>query len=45
LYEQRLIQQSEPGSKLPNTGGQAFTVTDPNPAIGDIYTVRKYTAQ
>ncbi|KAJ5846909.1 hypothetical protein N7534_010578 [Penicillium rubens] len=41
LYEQRLIQQSEPGSKLPNTGGQAFTVTDPNPAIAfeDLYTL------
>ncbi|KAJ5385196.1 hypothetical protein N7517_003107 [Penicillium concentricum] len=41
LYEQRLIQQSEPGSELPNTGGQAFIVSDPNPAIsfGDLYTL------
>ncbi|KAJ5944775.1 hypothetical protein N7516_004943 [Penicillium verrucosum] len=41
LYEQRLIQQSEPGSKLPNTGGQAFVVSDPNPAIAfdDLYTL------
>ena len=41
LYEQRLIQQSEPGSQLPNTGGQAFTVSDPNPAIAfdDLYTL------
>ncbi|KAJ5959766.1 uncharacterized protein N7479_006916 [Penicillium vulpinum] len=41
LYEQCLIQQSEPGSQLPNTGGQAFTVSDPNPAIafGDLYTL------
>ncbi|CAI7647667.1 unnamed protein product [Penicillium glandicola] len=41
LYEQRLIQQSEPGSQLPNTGGQAFIVSDPNPAISfdDLYTV------
>ncbi|KUM59460.1 hypothetical protein ACN42_g7670 [Penicillium freii] len=41
LYEQRLIQQSEPGSKLPNTGGQAFIVSDPNPAIAfdDLYTL------
>ncbi|CAG8134601.1 unnamed protein product [Penicillium olsonii] len=41
LYEQRLIQQSEPGSSLPNTGGQSFIVSDPNPAIsfGDLYKV------
>ncbi|KAG0158870.1 hypothetical protein PDIDSM_69340 [Penicillium digitatum] len=41
LYEQRLIQQSEPGSQLPNIGGQAFTVSDPNPAIAfeDLYTL------
>ncbi|KAJ5184726.1 3-beta hydroxysteroid dehydrogenase/isomerase [Penicillium cf. griseofulvum] len=41
LYEQRLIQQSEPGSQLPNTGGQAFIVSDPNPAIAfdDLYTL------
>ncbi|OQE46654.1 hypothetical protein PENCOP_c001G05244 [Penicillium coprophilum] len=41
LYEQRLIQQSKPGSQLPNTGGQAFIVSDPNPAIafGDLYTL------
>ncbi|KAJ5774493.1 hypothetical protein N7457_009389 [Penicillium paradoxum] len=39
LYEQRLIQQSEPGSQLPNTGGQAFVVSDPSPAIAfsDMY--------
>ncbi|CAI7652019.1 unnamed protein product [Penicillium bialowiezense] len=41
LYEQRLIQQSEPGCTLPNTGGQSFIVSDPNPAIafGDLYKV------
>ncbi|CAG8922573.1 unnamed protein product [Penicillium salamii] len=41
LYEQRLIQQSEPGSTLPSTGGQSFIVSDPNPAIafGDLYKV------
>ncbi|KAJ5157415.1 uncharacterized protein N7482_008515 [Penicillium canariense] len=41
LYEQRLLEQSQPSSNLPNTGGQAFVVTDPNPAIsfGDIYTL------
>ncbi|KAJ5948593.1 hypothetical protein N7454_001900 [Penicillium verhagenii] len=41
LYEQRLIEQSTPGSTLPNIGGQAFVVTDPNPAIsfGDLYTL------
>jgi nucleoside-diphosphate-sugar epimerase len=41
LYEQRLIQQSEPGSRLPNTGGQAYVVSDPNAAIsfGDMYTL------
>ncbi|CAL5867367.1 uncharacterized protein PFLUO_LOCUS1583 [Penicillium psychrofluorescens] len=39
LYEQRLIEQSQPNSKLPNIGGQAFVVTDPNPpvAFNDIY--------
>ena len=39
LYEQRLLEQSQPTSTLPNTGGQSFVVTDPNPAIsfGDIY--------
>ncbi|KAJ5908946.1 3-beta hydroxysteroid dehydrogenase/isomerase [Penicillium taxi] len=39
LYEQRLLEQSEPGSKLPNTGGQAFVVSDPNPPISfdDLY--------
>ena len=39
LYEQRLLEQSQPNSTLPNIGGQAFVVTDPNPAIsfGDIY--------
>lgn len=41
LYEQRLLEQSLPNSTLPNTGGQSFVVTDPNPAIsfGDIYTL------
>lgn len=41
LYEQRLLEQSQPGSSLPNTGGQAYVVTDPNPAIAfsDIYTL------
>ncbi|CAI7632145.1 unnamed protein product [Penicillium pancosmium] len=41
LYEQRLLEQSQPGSTLPNTGGQSFVVTDPNPAISfsDIYTL------
>lgn len=39
LYEQRLIEQNEPGCRLPETGGQAFVVSDPNPAIafGDMY--------
>ncbi|KAJ5679084.1 hypothetical protein N7462_007328 [Penicillium macrosclerotiorum] len=41
LYEQRLLEQSQPNSTLPNTGGQAFVVTDPNPAISfdDVYTL------
>jgi len=41
LYEQRLLEQSQPGSTLPNIGGQAFVVTDPNPAISfnDVYTL------
>lgn len=41
LYEQRLLEQSQSGSTLPNIGGQAFVVTDPNPAISfsDIYTL------
>lgn len=41
LYEASLLRQSQPGSSLPNTGGQAYVVTDPNPAIAfkDIYTV------
>lgn len=41
LYEQRLIEQSNPSSTLPNIGGQSFVVTDPNPAIAfqDIYTL------
>ncbi|KAJ5477125.1 hypothetical protein N7539_007269 [Penicillium diatomitis] len=41
LYEQRLIEQSQPSSTLPNIGGQSFVVTDPNPAISfeDIYTL------
>ncbi|KAJ5785568.1 3-beta hydroxysteroid dehydrogenase/isomerase family protein [Penicillium pulvis] len=41
LYEQRLVEQSKPGSQLPNIGGQAFIVTDPNPAISfsDVYTL------
>ncbi|KAL2824618.1 hypothetical protein BDW59DRAFT_162272 [Aspergillus cavernicola] len=39
LYEQRLIEHTNNPSTLPNIGGQAFVVTDPNPAItfGDIY--------
>lgn len=38
FYEQRLNEQS-PISNRPNIGGQAFTVTDPNPAVsfGDVY--------
>lgn len=41
LYEKCLLEQSRPGSSLPDTGGQAFVVTDPNPAISfsDIYTL------
>jgi nucleoside-diphosphate-sugar epimerase len=41
LYEQRLLEQNQPGSTLPNIGGQAFVVTDPNPPISfsDIYTL------
>ncbi|KAJ5215084.1 hypothetical protein N7468_010763 [Penicillium chermesinum] len=41
LYEQRLVEQSQPGTTAPDIGGQAFVVTDPNPAIafGDIYTL------
>ncbi|KAL4780939.1 hypothetical protein BJX76DRAFT_28034 [Aspergillus varians] len=39
LYEQRLIEHTKRPSTLPNIGGEAFIVTDPNPAIsfGDIY--------
>jgi hypothetical protein len=39
LYEQRLIQQSQPGCSLPRTGGQSYVVSDPNPAIAynDLY--------
>jgi len=33
LYEQRLLEQSQPSSSLPNIGGQSFVVTDPNPPI------------
>jgi hypothetical protein len=41
LYEARLLEQSNPKSTLPNTGGQSFVVTDPNPAISfnDVYTL------
>jgi hypothetical protein len=43
LYEARLLEQSNPKNKntLPNTGGQSFVVTDPNPAISfnDVYTL------
>ncbi|KAJ5585126.1 uncharacterized protein N7459_004926 [Penicillium hispanicum] len=41
LYEQRLLEQGQPHSSLPNIGGQSFVVTDPNPAIAfaDIYTL------
>lgn len=40
LYEQRLAEQS-PISSRPDIGGQAFMVTDPNPAISfnDLYTL------
>ncbi|KAJ6082154.1 hypothetical protein N7499_007028 [Penicillium canescens] len=39
LYEQRLIEQSNPSNPNPKTSGQAYVVTDPNPAIafGDLY--------
>ncbi|KAL2843655.1 hypothetical protein BJY01DRAFT_235595 [Aspergillus pseudoustus] len=39
LYEQRLIEHTASPSTLPNIGGEAFVVTDPNPAItfGDMY--------
>ncbi|KAH2338297.1 hypothetical protein KXW87_005141 [Aspergillus fumigatus] len=39
LYEQRLLDHTASPTKLPNIGGQAFTVTDPNPAIAfsDLY--------
>ncbi|KAJ5294797.1 hypothetical protein N7508_009618, partial [Penicillium antarcticum] len=39
LYEQRLIEQSNLTNKNPKTSGQAYVVTDPNPAIafGDLY--------
>lgn len=41
LYEKTLLDQSRPDSSLPDTGGQAFVVTDPNPAISfsDVYTL------
>ncbi|PYH99281.1 NAD(P)-binding protein [Aspergillus ellipticus CBS 707.79] len=39
LYEQRLLEHTASPSRRPNIGGQAFVVTDPNPAIsfGDLY--------
>ncbi|KAI9045797.1 putative 3-beta hydroxysteroid dehydrogenase/isomerase family protein [Aspergillus affinis] len=39
LYEQRLIEHTKHSDQLPDIGGQAFIVTDPNPAItfGDLY--------
>ncbi|KAL4751872.1 hypothetical protein BDW72DRAFT_82436 [Aspergillus terricola var. indicus] len=39
LYERRLIEHTASPSILPNLGGDAFVVTDPNPAIsfGDLY--------
>ncbi|KAL3477882.1 hypothetical protein BJX99DRAFT_119839 [Aspergillus californicus] len=39
LYEQRLIEHTANPYSLPNIGGEAFVVTDPNPAVtfGDIY--------
>ncbi|KAL3493093.1 hypothetical protein BJX62DRAFT_90594 [Aspergillus germanicus] len=39
LYEQRLIEHTANPTSLPNIGGSAYTVTDPNPAItfGDMY--------
>ncbi|KAJ5760578.1 hypothetical protein N7520_007734 [Penicillium odoratum] len=47
LYEQRIIEQGKPGSTVPDIGGQAFVVTDPNPAIsfGDLYTLLGTLAQ
>ena len=38
LYEQRVLEH-DPASSTPYIGGQAFVVTDPNPAItfGDLY--------
>ncbi|KAJ5648068.1 3-beta hydroxysteroid dehydrogenase/isomerase family protein [Penicillium lividum] len=47
LYEQRIIEQGTPGSTVPDIGGQAFVVTDPNPAIsfGDLYTLLGTLAQ
>jgi hypothetical protein len=39
LYEQRLIEHSSSPTTLPNIGGQAFAITDPNAPItfSDIY--------
>ncbi|RAH82113.1 NAD(P)-binding protein [Aspergillus japonicus CBS 114.51] len=39
LYEQRLLEHTATPAQLPNIGGQAFLVTDPNPAIAfsDLY--------
>lgn len=41
LYEARLLEQSNPQNTHPSISGQAFIVTDPNPAVsfGDIYTL------
>ncbi|KNG84556.1 3-beta hydroxysteroid dehydrogenase/isomerase family protein [Aspergillus nomiae NRRL 13137] len=47
LYEQRLVEHSNSPSTLPNIGGQAFAVTDPNPPISfnDMYLVLKTFAK
>ncbi|PYH41511.1 putative 3-beta hydroxysteroid dehydrogenase/isomerase family protein [Aspergillus saccharolyticus JOP 1030-1] len=39
LYEQRLLEHTATPTSLPNIGGQAFLITDPNPAItfSDVY--------
>ncbi|GES60735.1 NAD(P)-binding protein [Aspergillus terreus] len=39
LYEQRLIEHTDHPDKRPNIGGQAFVVSDPNPAVAfsDVY--------
>ncbi|PKY04165.1 putative 3-beta hydroxysteroid dehydrogenase/isomerase family protein [Aspergillus campestris IBT 28561] len=39
LYEQRLIEHTANPTALPNIGGQAFVITDPNPPVNfaDVY--------